>query len=36
MLLYNKYVFNIYLKTAREGADFMLTGRALYNMDAAF
>ncbi len=32
----NKYVFNLFLKTAREEAVFMVTGRALYNMGAAF
>ncbi len=32
----NKYVFNLFLKTAREGAVFMVTGRALYSMGAAF
>ncbi len=31
----NKYVCNIFLKTAREGAVFMVTGRALYSMCAA-
>ncbi len=33
---FNKYVFNLYLKTAKEGAVFMLTCRALYSMGAAF
>ncbi len=33
----NKYVFNgFFLKTASEGAVFMVTGRALYSMGAAF
>ncbi len=29
-------MFNLFLKTAREGAVFMVTGRSLYSMGAAF
>ncbi len=29
----NKYVFNLFLKTARDGAVFMVTGNALCSMD---
>ncbi len=32
----NKYVFNLFFKTARKGGVFMVTGRALYSMGAAF
>ncbi len=32
----NKYVFNLFLKTAGEGAVFMVTGMALYSMGAVF
>ncbi len=32
----NKYVFNLFLKTARQGTVFMVTDRSLYRMDAAF
>ncbi len=32
----NKYVFNHLLNTAREGSVFMVTGRVLYSMGAAF
>ncbi len=32
----NKYVCNLFLETAREGAVFMVTVRALYSMGAAF
>ncbi len=31
----NNYVFNFFVKTAKEGAVFMLTGRELYSMGAA-
>ncbi len=30
----NKYVFNLFIKTAREGAIFKVTGMALYSMGA--
>ncbi len=32
----NKYGFNLFLKTVREGVVFMVTSRALYSMGAAF
>ncbi len=32
----NNYVFNLFVKTAREEAIYMVAGRALYSMGAAF